>query len=345
MRRRILTWVVAALLLSVACTSPSGIAPTTPSRSLGETGPDSATPPGRSELSFREFPIPAGTHPHDIAPSSDGRVWYTAQRSGELGILDPATGLTRHIGLGPGSSPHGVIVGPDGAPWITDSGLNAILRVDPQSFEVSRFPLPRPTNANLNTAAFDGDGVLWFTGQSGVYGRVDPGARRVDVFNAPRGVGPYGITATPDGGVWFASLAGSYIARIDPSDGRLTVVDVPTAGGGARRIWSDSRGGLWVTEWFAGALARYDPADRSWREWRLPGSDPQPYAVYVDEDDIVWVTDFGRNGLSRFDPQTERFRVFPFPTAGADVRQLLGRPGELWGAESGTDKLVVLFTR
>jgi virginiamycin B lyase len=345
MRRRTLTWVVTALLFGVACTSPSGTAPTTPSRSMGETGPDSATPAGRSELSFREFPIPAGTHPHDVAPSSDGRVWYTAQRSGELGILDVATGLTRHIGLGPGSSPHGVIVGPDGAPWITDSGLNAILRVDPESFEVSRFPLPRPTNANLNTATFDGDGVLWFTGQSGVYGRVDPEASRVDVFNAPRGVGPYGITAAPDGRVWFASLAGSYIARVDSSDGRLTVVDMPTAGGGARRVWSDSRSRLWVTEWFAGALARYDPADQSWREWRLPGSDPQPYALYVDEDDIPWVTDFGANRLVRFDPETERFRVFPFPTAGAEVRQLLGRPGELWGAESGTDKLVVLFTR
>jgi virginiamycin B lyase len=27
------------------------------------------------------------------------------------------------------------------------------------------------------------------------------------------------------------------------------------------------------------------------------------------------------------------------------VRQLLGRPGEVWGAESGTDKLVVVHTR
>ena len=28
-------------------------------------------------------------------------------------------------------APHGVIVGPDGAPWITDGGLNAMVRVDP----------------------------------------------------------------------------------------------------------------------------------------------------------------------------------------------------------------------
>jgi virginiamycin B lyase len=103
-------------------------------------------------------------------------------------------------------------------------------------------------------------------------------------------------------------------------------------------------GRLWVTEWYAGKLARYEPDTGSWREWRLPGSGPQPYAVYVDEDDIVWITDFGANALVRFDPRLERFRAFPFPTGGAEVRQLLGRLDEIWGAESGTDKIVVLHT-
>jgi len=333
----------ATLLVLVACTSSSPLAPsrTTPSGPPTETTPAVPPTPG-TELSFREFTVPVGAHPHDVAPAPDGRVWYTAQRSSELGVLDPATGRTRHVPLGPGSAPHGVIVGPDGAAWVTDGGLNAIVRVDPSSFKVSRFPLPRSNQANLNTAAFDGNGVLWFTGQSGVYGRVNPQAGRVEVFDAPRGPGPYGIAATPDGTVWLASLAGSYIARIDSSDGRLTVVDVPTAGGGARRVWSDSRGRLWVTEWFAGKLARYDPAARSWREWRLPGTSPQPYAVYVDEDDFVWVTDFGANALVRFDPREERFLSFRFPTPVAEVRQLLGLPGQVWGAESGTDKLVVL---
>jgi virginiamycin B lyase len=334
-----------ALVVLGACTSSPSVPSqrTPPAVRPNSTAPPPATPTGRDEFSFREFSVPAGTHPHDVAPASDGRIWYTAQRSGELGVLETGSGQTRHVPLGAGSAPHGVIVGPDGAPWITDGGLNAIVRVDPESYEVSRFRLPRP-GANLNTAAFDGDGVLWFTGQSGVYGRVEPQSRRVQVFDAPRGAGPYGIAATPDGTVWVASLAGSYIARVDSSDGRLNVVDVPTVSGVARRVWSDSRGRLWVTEWFAGMLARYDPADRSWREWKLPGSDPQPYAVYVDGSDIVWVTDFGANALVRFDPLTERFEPFPFPTPGAAVRQLLGRPGQVWGAESSTDKLVVLFT-
>ena len=37
------------------------------------------------------------------------------------------------------------------------------------------------------------------------------------------------------------------IARIDARSGRARIVEPPTAGQGARRIWSDSRGRLWVT--------------------------------------------------------------------------------------------------
>jgi virginiamycin B lyase len=336
---------VTVLLASTACTSDVGVQPTpTPETATPPTPSSHSASPPPTPPSFREYDVPPGTHPHDVAPAPDGRVWYTAQGSGELGVLTPASRRTRHVPLGPGSAPHGVIVGPDGAPWITDGGLNAIVRVHPETLEVTTFPLPNSVYANLNTATFDGEGVLWFTGQSCVYGRVLPDSGRVQVFEAPRGEGPYGIAITPDATVWLASLAGSYIARVRSSDGRLTVVDVPTAGGGARRIWSDSEGRLWVTEWFAGKLARYDQATRKWKEWPLPGSTPQPYAVFVDDQDVVWVTDFGANALVRFDPTTERFRSFPFPSPGAEVRQLLGRPGEVWGAESGTDKLVVLRT-
>jgi virginiamycin B lyase len=91
-----------------------------------------------------------------------------------------------------------------------------------------------------------------------------------------------------------------------------------------------------------GQVGVYDPANGSWKEWKLPGGRPQAYAVYVDDKDKVWLTDFGGNAVVRFDPVTEQFTAFPLAEADASVRQLLGRPGELWGAESGADKLVVV---
>jgi virginiamycin B lyase len=198
---------------------------------------------------------------------------------------------------------------------------------------------------NLNTAAFDKRGILWFTGQNGVYGRLNPRNGQLDVFDAPRGRGPYGIAATRDGSVYYASLAGHHVARIDTTTNAATVIEPPTPRQGARRVWPDSRGRIWVSEWNAGKLGVFDPVSGKWREWRLPGDSPQAYAVYVDEVDQVWVSDFGGNALVRFDPERETFRSFPLPSSGARVRQLLGRKGEVWGAESGADRLVVIRFR
>lgn len=171
-------WAPAALLLGLALASPA------------------------AAFEVRSYAVPEGGRPHDVAPAPDGSVWYTAQGQGELGRLDPATGKVDRIPLGPGSAPHGVIVGPDGAPWITNGGLNAIVRVDPRSRAIDIFPLPEGrARANLNTATFDRRGVLWFTGQSGVYGRLDPTTRKLEVFDAPGGRGPYGIATTRSGEV------------------------------------------------------------------------------------------------------------------------------------------------
>jgi virginiamycin B lyase len=296
-----------------------------------------------AKMEMRTFPVLAGAGAHDVYPAPDGAVWFTAQSAGKLGRLDPRTGKSDLIALGPGAAPHGVIVGPDGAAWVTEGGQNAIARVDPATRAVKLFPLSKGRrDANLNTATFDRGGVLWFTGQNGVYGRLNPKSGTMAVFDAPRGTGPYGIAATPQGQVFFASLAGNYLGRIDLESGTTTVLEPPVARQGARRVWSDSRGGLWITGWTSGDLFRYDSDTNNWRRWHLPGDRPQPYAVYVDETDAVWVSDWGANAILRFDPKTENFDSFPLPDPYASVRQLAGRKGEIWGAESAADKLFVI---
>ncbi|HXX84827.1 MAG TPA: lyase [Casimicrobiaceae bacterium] len=293
------------------------------------------------------FDVPRGSHPHDVAaaPGQGAPVYYTAQATGKLGILDPKNGKTEEVALGPRSAPHGVIVGPDGAAWITDGGQNAIVRVDPKTREVKVWPLPADTGyTNLNTLTFDKKGRVWFTGQSGYYGRLEPGTGVVTVWKAPHGSGPYGITTTPSGDVYYASLAGNHIARIDTETGEASVIEPPTRGQGARRVWSDSRGRIWVSYWSTGQVGMYDPSSRTWREWKLPGN-AHTYSVWVDDADKVWLTDWSTNALVRFDPLTEKFDRFPSNRDQANVRQMLGRSGEAWGAESGTDRLVMVPAR
>jgi virginiamycin B lyase len=300
-----------------------------------------------SEVAIRAYELPKeGGYPHDLAVAADGIVWYTAQRDGKLGRLDPRSGQVELVPLGNGAAPHGVIIGPDGAPWVTDSGTNAIVRVDPRTRAVKSWPLPgQRGHVNLNTASFDARGRIWFTGQNGIYGRLDPSTGDVQVWDAPRGRGPYGIATTPQGEVYYASLAGSHIARIDTETGAATVLEPPTKNQGARRVWSDSKGRIWVSEWVSGNVSRYDPAAKAWKTWKLPGDKPRAYAVYVDDADKVWLSDWGANAMVRFDPETEKFDVFPSERRAANVRQILGRPGEVWAPESGADRLVVYRTR
>ena len=289
------------------------------------------------------FDVVRGSGPHDVAASAlrDGPVYYTGQRNGTLGILDTATGRTVEVALGARAAPHGVIVGPDQAPWITDSGLNAIVRVDPITREVKTWPLPEEAaRANLNTATFDQRGRIWFTGQAGWYGRLDPATGEMKVWRSPGGNGPYGITTTPAGEVYYVSLAGNHLAHVDTQTGKATVIEPPTARQGARRAWSDSRGQIWISYWHTGHVGRYDPATKTWKEWKLPCERPQAYSVWVDEKDRVWLTEWSSNAIVRFDPDTEKFTSFPSNHDGARVRQMLGRAGEAWGAESGTDRLV-----
>jgi virginiamycin B lyase len=152
------------------------------------------------------------------------------------------------------------------------------------------------------------------------------------------------LSTAPDGSVYYASLAGSYIARINLETGAATVLEPPTPNQGARRVWPDSQGRIWVSEWNAGQVAVYDPTTQEWKEWPLPGDKSMPYAVYVDRQDMVWLSDFAANALVRFDPMKETFKVFSLPSPEANIRQILGRSGEVWGAESGADKLVVIRT-
>src|SRR5919108_2263362 len=92
----------------------------------------------QAQVTVQEYPLPRGHRVHDVWADAapDGPVWFSAQGSGHLGILDPKSGKIELVPLGPGSSPHGVIAGADGSPWLTDGGQNAIVRVDRHSRQV-----------------------------------------------------------------------------------------------------------------------------------------------------------------------------------------------------------------
>jgi virginiamycin B lyase len=49
--------------------------------------------------------------------------------------------------------------------------------------------------------------------------------------------------------------------------------------------------------------------------------------------------------MVRFDPATEEMTSLALPNDPGEVRQILGRDGEVWGAESAADTLILIRTR
>ena len=54
-----------------------------------------------AKMEMRTFPVLAGAGADDVYPAPDGAVWFTAQSAGKLGRLDPRTGKSDLIALGP----------------------------------------------------------------------------------------------------------------------------------------------------------------------------------------------------------------------------------------------------
>lgn len=304
-----------------------------------------AAPISAQAYTTKTYDLPNRAYIHDVFPGANGLVYFTAQRDGKLGVLDSKTGQVRFVPLGPDSAPHGVIVVKDGTAWITDGGQNAIVHYDPKGDALKVYPLPQDTGyTNLNTCTVDGDGNVWFTGQNGIYGKVDVKTSKVTVWKAPKGRGPYGITTTPDGNVWYVSLAGSFLGQLDRKTGATKIVEPVNKGSGTRRVWSDSKGDLWISEWNGGNLSRYSPKTGEWKSWRVPGANPQVYAVYVDDKDMVWVSQWGANAVYSFDPKTEKFTEVPGSKPRSEVRQISGQPGVIWLPESGAARIMRIDT-
>jgi hypothetical protein len=146
------------------------------------------------------------------------------------------------------------------------------------------------------------------------------------------GVDPLDLDAVPATGHGHRArapalgLAGRQLQAREPVEERPEeTADVRGEGAGASLLGKDLR--ATSTAYGCG----FGPGTRHSRQRRVRGS-------------VVWLTDFGANAIVRFDPRTSSFRVIRTPTPDAAVRQLLGRRGELWGAESGADKLLVVRT-
>jgi virginiamycin B lyase len=290
-----------------------------------------------------EYPLPrSGAFPHDVAVAKDGSVWYTDQRNSFIGHLDPATGKVTDIATPtPGSGPHGIVVAPDGMVWYTGNAKGLIGRLDPATGQIKEYKLPAAAR-DPHTPALSG-GMLWFTVQgSNLYGWLNPstGAVMIDTMPVKNSL-PYGLVNGPDHMLYMAELGGNRIARIDPSNAKLTEFTLPT-GAHPRRLAVDPQGIVWYTDNARGYLGRLDPATGKVREFLSPGgAGCGPYGIAIAPDGRIYYDETTTGHIVIFDPATEKMESVAIPTKGAIVRNMSvdSTRAKVWLALSGVGRL------
>ncbi len=247
--------------------------------------------------------------------------------------------------LGAGSAPHGVIVGPDGAAWITDGGLNAIVRVDAATHEratlraAGRRAGREPQHRRLRPAT----GRLWFTGQAGCVRPARP-ARPADAgVRRPARAGPVRHHDHPRPATSTTPRSPGATSRASTSrPATVTTVDPPTPGAGRPP-----------------RLVRLARAPLGQRVERRPGRPLRPGDGRVARVEAARATtrrptpSTSTSGLrlahrlrrpTRSSASTRRpsaSRRSALPATARTSASSSAAPGEVWGAESGTDRLVV----
>jgi streptogramin lyase len=291
----------------------------------------SITPSGATALFALPGPTPAGMSDTAlaIAGGADGNLWF-GMLGGQIGKISPAGNVTLFPIGDTGTGTMGMARGPDGNLWFLEGGAFTIENVDriTSAGVVTQFPIPPVSGSNLlgneitpsagiTTGA---DGNLWFAvtdyqqcsldtcGQIiGSIGRMTTAGVVTEYPLPANGAAPIGITAGPDGNVWFTEIqistlapysrSGGKIGRITPT-GAITEFSIPTADSRPSGITTGPDGNLWFTENQANQIASITPAGVV-TEFAIPTPNSGPVGIAAGADGNIWFAESSANNIGK----------------------------------------------
>lgn len=304
-----------------------------------------------TQLRIDEWQAPSrASAVEDVAPASDGSVWYTAQQAGRIGRLDPSTGKFREFTLPAARSyPHCLALDRYGNVWFTVNsgagvGTGYIAMLDPNSGEVRQFDLPAPNTGDPDALVFDRRGVLWFTiGTADAIGMLDPQTAKITLTPAPAAIALKECMAVNSKGAPFFPLSGNRIGTIDPATGKVREFALPDGGSRTQCLAIAKDDTVYYTDNMRGYLGHLDPVTGQIEEFAAPGGPKSmPFAIVTTSDGSVWYVETGDEGhsaLVRFTPASRKMEAFPVPGAGRVRHMSVGQHDELWLAKGESGKI------
>jgi len=276
-----------------------------------------------------EFSIPtAHSGLHQIAAGPDGNLWFTESSGYQIGQITPTGQLTEFSVPTADGQPEGIAAGPDGSLWFTDNGIG---RITPAG-QITEYTIPT-VDGDPGEIVAGPDDNLWFTDDDGI-GRITLSGQLTQ-YALPSPDFAVGITAEPDGDVWFTDAGSNAIGRITTGSGfarpgQVTEYPIPTGDSVPNEITAGPDGNLWFTG--SGQIGRITPAGQI-TEYRIPTALANPQGIAAGPDGNVWFTEYDAHQIGRITPagQITEYRI---PTALADPFGIVAGPdGNVWFTE------------
>jgi virginiamycin B lyase len=96
---------------------------------------------------------------------------------------------------------------------------------------------------------------MWLSDSAGKVGEVSA-AGSISMFTVPGNGAPQGMTAGPDGAMWFDQFSTGGIARVAIDGSSILSFPIPTASAQPRHIVQAPDGTLWFTEFGGNKIGR-----------------------------------------------------------------------------------------
>ena len=179
-------------------------------------------------------------------------------------------------------------------------------------------------------------GLIWFLALSL---SVFSSAQGVSITEYPLASGsvPWGITAGPDGALWFVDEAGNSVDRITTA-GVVTAYPIPTSEAGAVGIAKGPDGALWFTEFSANQIGRITTAG-SITEYPVTTLSASPASIAAGPDGALWFAEFSASQIGRI-TTAGAISEYPVPTSSsAPLGLIAGQDGALWFTENVANQI------
>lgn len=153
---------------------------------------------------------------------------------------------------------------------------------------------------------------------------------------------PEGITAGPDGNLWFVEHAVRHVNHMTTA-GELTTYTLSRTSTYNTGIAVGPEGDIWFTESRAGYIGKMNTNDEVLAEYKLPGGS-EPWGIAAGPNGEMWYTDRGTSKIGEMTTAGVITAEYELPGSGEPSAIVSGPENDLWFTEESSDEIGKITT-